>query len=82
MMTNDAEGAPQRLDWSEKSTNVLITKTLTTLLQLCWHELNADWPNGIFYHPRLAVNFYLKIYFETLRNLLSGEHRPWGADIE
>ena len=79
-MSNYAESDAQLQDWPEKSTNDVVTAMLTRLPQLCWLELNADWPNGIYYHPRLAVNFHLNIDFETLRDLLSGE-RPWGRDI-
>lgn len=80
-MSNYAESDAQLQDWPEKSTNDVVTATLTRFPQLCLLELNADWPNGIYHHPHLAVNFHLDIDFETLRDLLSGEH-PWGRDID
>ena len=64
-MSNYAESDAQLQDWPEKSTNDVVTAMLTRLPQLCWLELNADWPNSIYYHPRLAVSFHLNIDFET-----------------
>ena len=47
-MNNDAHAILPALDWSDKSTNDLITAMLTFLPLLRWLELNADSRNGLF----------------------------------
>ena len=80
-MSNAAEIAVPQLDWSDKNTNDVITAMLTRLPLLRWLELSADWPDGFFYHPDLAVNKFLRIDFETLQRLLGGGSL-WGSGIE
>jgi|AntAceMinimDraft_1070359.scaffolds.fasta_scaffold98959_2 hypothetical protein len=80
-MNNDAHAILPALDWSDKSTNDLITAMLTFLPLLRWLELNADSRNGLFYHPSLAVDNLLRIDFETLRNLLGGGS-SWGSGLD
>jgi len=78
---NDGQNGLTALDWSEKNTNDVLTAMLTRLPTLCWLELNADWPNGLFYHPGLAVNRILRIDRDTLRDRLGGGSL-WGRGID
>ena len=72
-MNNDAHAILPALDWSDKSTNDLITAMLTFLPLLRWLELNADSRNGLF--------ITLLSDFETLRNLLGGGS-SWGSGLD
>ena len=80
-MNNDAEGSLPPMDWSDKNANDLVNEMVKVLPRLRWLELNADRPNGIFYHPELSVNKFLRIDFESLRSLLGGGSL-WGSGIE
>ena len=71
-MNNDAEGSLPPVEWFDKNANDLINEMINFLPRLRWLELNTGWPNGIFYHPELSVNKFLRIDFETLRILLGG----------
>ena len=77
---NDGQNGLTALDWSEKNTNDVLTAMLTRLPTLCWLELNADWPNGLFYHPGLAVQRILRIGRGTLRGRLGGGSL-WGKGV-
>jgi len=77
----DGQSTLPVVDWSEKSANDLISSMLTTLPCLCWLELNADYPTGLYYHPALSVNNLLHIDVETLQELLGGGP-IWGKGID
>jgi len=80
--SDENQSTLQTLGWSDKSTNYLTTSMMTFLPLLCWLELNANWPSGVFYHPVLSVNKLLRIDFETQRDILGGGDTLWGSDID
>ena len=55
-MNIDAEGSLPPMDWSDKNANDLVNEMIKILPRLRWLELNAGWPNGIFYHPAFQTS--------------------------
>ena len=55
-MNNDAEGSLPPVEWSDKNANDLVNEMIKILPRLRWLELNAGWPNGIFYRPAFQTS--------------------------
>ena len=52
---------------------------VTKLPRRIWLQLNANYPDGEYYHPDLSVNKHLGISYDLLKELLGSD---WGRDLK
>ena len=52
---------------------------VTKLPRKIWLQLNANYPDGEYYHPDLSVNKHLGISYDLLKELLGSD---WGRDLK